>query len=444
MHRLDANKPPLPGDNEHGDTDSEDFHWTYDSKTAREVSNKSPQPGHERIVKPAEIILHPRIRPPTPARYQRPPEDQQYDMSAANTITVDAPRPQDYGNSPPPRQYRGAALSPSSARGVPSPVPAPNTPQTAQRRDTGMSPHSNSAMRRATTPPPSSSAARRSQAPYAEHYPANALYDVDGPVNDFQLGGYQLDRNGIPRGRAGVDYEEGQAREAQRLAEDMRKRQEIAAKKERQALLKAQLDQLVEMKNEMKIEERELEERTVYGYSLPGVGKDLNSARAKRQQSRKELEEIWRKQAAERETKRKAEDEYYRRPEENWQTMDSQIQRSRELAAQTPAIAATDAHSKWLGAWQEHQEEEARARQAMEAERQRIEAALLKPHVANYSDRILLGEQVRRQNHERYKQELDEQVRQRQYDKQHRAVENYQRNARFHRPPFVKYSDSFH
>jgi hypothetical protein len=473
VHQLDPSKPPLPagqvgvrdasypfaihqdvsavagGTPRPGEGEAEG-EWAVDEEAQKEMAQGEPRP------RPREIVLRPVMAPPPPkdfplhnnSSWESPSNlRQQHDTSSGyqaqqsfNTTagspavgvgpgrTLPSPllnpgTPHSMSRPPAPSQAR-ARTPPTGGRGAPaSPVPdySYSRPRASTPRST-----------------------RRSEAPFAEHYDADAIYDVDGPVSEFAFGGYQADRNGLPRGRYGIDYEEAQAREAQRLAEELRKQQSLQTKRQRQQLLKDQLDHLVQIKRDQKLEERELEERTVFGYSLPGVGRNMETNREKRRKARQELEDTWRKQQAERENRRRAEEDYLRRPPEDWEGMQAAFDRSRAAASSTPSAAATAARGAWLDAWHDSQDKIAREEQAAAAERQRIEAATLKPNVANYSDRILMAEQVRRHNQEAYKQELDEQVRRKQYDKKARLVENFQRDARFHRPPFVRYGDGFH
>jgi hypothetical protein len=208
-------------------------------------------------------------------------------------------------------------------------------------------------------------------------------------------------RGPLPRGAHGIDFHQAQARNAQCIVERLREDKKRIDKIRRQQELKAALDQQIEEKQIRKVREWEEDAVTVYGHTL-AVGLDEPSRKRAFREHRAQLEETWKGQVAEAQTRKQKEDEYYARREENWITMDAQMQNLRdEVPAQQP----------WLKAWQEHKNAEASMRNRAEAHERKIEQETIASNIASYSDRILLAEKQRRDMQEAYRRQLDEQVR---------------------------------
>jgi hypothetical protein len=171
-----------------------------------------------------------------------------------------------------------------------------------------------------------------------------------------------------------------------------------------QRQLKEDLDRQVLEKQRRKFDEWQAEAMTVYG---PGVTLDDT---ARKQQSRRiheSLQSTWQQQTSYTAAKKAEEDAYYKPYEENWNTIQDNMSRMRNDDMES---IVRKQQSSWLEAWKDHQAVEGARRKAAVEERARQEAQNIAPHIANYSDRILLAEQMRREQQEKYRAELQYQV----------------------------------
>ena len=273
--------------------------------------------------------------------------------------------------------------------------------------------------------------------PYAEHYDLDVAARSAAATSGGAGGGgtprYHLDRNGLPRGADGVDAEEGRAREAQRVAEELRRQAVLDHKREQQRRMREDLDELTRIKRLQKREDRELDNQTVFGFSLPIPETDPRATKTAKQRQRMAAEATWAAQADEARRRREAEDEYYKQDRSMYWVGQPTAAASAHVAA---AAEARDAKDAWKRAWQEHQVAEGAAQRAAEQARIREEEMRLSPAVASYGERLLAAEELRRRQRAAYKAELDEQVRRQEYDPSRRIVDNFTREKRFHRPPF--------
>ncbi len=139
----------------------------------------------------------------------------------------------------------------------------------------------------------------------------------------------------------------------------------------------------------------------------PALALDDTNRRLSSRHEHRSLQQVWKQQAAAAAERKAQEDAYYKPAEENWNDLKGNMDRLRHDDAE--ARVQTRQNS-WLEAWKDHQATEGELRKAAAAERYRQEQLTIAPHIANYSDRILLAEQQKRDAKAAYGAALDAQV----------------------------------
>lgn len=386
-----------------------------------------------------EIILRPRDPPPSYA-----------------DVAIACGAPSGFAAaSPPPSQRRLAAAQMSAS--------SPHFHAAAASQREGNDHHSahgvpHDPCQTTTTPRASSAGAggRRhhystvATASYAPSSPLSAPYaetiDAD-PEGGFESAD-QYDRQGLPRGVNGVDFEEGEARRAQRYRADEKCRLELLKKRLDQAKLRESLDLQLRLKQQQNVESRANEERAVFGYSLP-IGTSPHD-KIRRRAQREALEREWVRDMEEKKMRDKRDAESLRPPEEPWigkrlGTDEGKLETARsqdlphereEISVEHRKTASSGARQAWLSAWQEHQAHLGAERKAETRRRTLEEEMRLSDNVLSYSDRIQLAEKVRKAQQDEYRDELEKQRRVRDHERQLEEAKLTLRERRYHRPPF--------
>lgn len=252
------------------------------------------------------------------------------------------------------------------------------------------------------------------------------VYDVDVRPSTRNMS------TGIPRGFGGLDTIPAAARQAQRNIEDMQQDVARIRKLELQRKLREDLDQQIRDKQQRKLKEWEAEVVTVYG---PAMVLDDSQRRKISKSHHQSLQGVWRAQAAEASRRKAEEDAYYKPYEENWNDLKSDMERMRH---DDVSKNLQRRQNSWLEAWKDQQAAEGEMKKAAAAERHRQEQLSVAPHIANYSDRILLAEQQKREAHAAYNNALREQVHDRNRRKYEELAEEYANDPgvnTYHRAP---------
>jgi hypothetical protein len=251
------------------------------------------------------------------------------------------------------------------------------------------------------------------------------MYDVDVRPSTSNMS------TGVPRGYGGLDTIPAAARQAQRNIEDMQQDVARIRKLELQRKLREDLDQQIREKQQRKLKEWEAEVITVYG---PAMVLD-DSRRTISKANHHSLQGVWKAQAAEAARRKAEEDAYYKPYEENWSDLKSDMDRMRH---DDVGKKLQRRQNSWLEAWKDQQAAEGDMKKAAASERHRQEQLSIAPHIANYSDRILLAEQQKREAHAAYHNALQEQVSDRNRRKYEALADEYANDPgvnSYHRGP---------
>lgn len=332
---------------------------------------------------------------------------------------------------------------------LPSPFTAPRIQTTPSSHTPGPSPSSNNMVQRSpqrlgphgqwerdgdvqgSTEYQSGQIALRGAQDHASgvtHWDASGrmVYDVDVRPSTRNMS------TGIPRGFGGLDTIPAAARQAQRNIEDMQQDVARIRKLELQRKLREDLDQQIRDKQQRKLKEWEAEVVTVYG---PAMVLDDSQRRKVSKSQHQSLQGVWRAQAAEASRRKAEEDAYYKPYEENWNDLKSDMERMRH---DDVSKNLQRRQNSWLEAWKDQQAAEGEMKKAAAAERHRQEQLSVAPHIANYSDRILLAEQQKREAHAAYNNALREQVHDRNRRKYEELANEYANDPgvnSYHRAP---------
>ena len=250
-------------------------------------------------------------------------------------------------------------------------------------------------------------------APFATHYSASAVTYPSALAPDAAA--ELMDRYGYHyEGQLGT----AAARRAEAAAAAQRLR---AAAAHRNALL-GQIDD----RRRREAFERDEEAAAAEGsaMSIVAIGGDAERRAAASKAKRRALEAEWLREAEAKRLRDAAEREALRPWEEDWNILE-EAERRRELHGLTEHERRRREEQMRLEGWRSAQEREAEERRATEEERRRIEELTLGENIANYADRIVLAEEQRRRDQQRYREQLDAQVREKHQRKKVMAAEQY-------------------
>lgn len=260
--------------------------------------------------------------------------------------------------------------------------------------------------------------------PYAEceeldRYPANLVAVPTGS----QL--YD-----VPRGYGGVDSFGSLERSFQRSVLQNAVTAAAALKREQQRRLKEELDAQIEDKKKRKLRQWEKEMVSVYGPASlahlhaeghPGhrdlpphstnampssfgiLPNNVEPSKQFLQYQKEQLGEDLRRQMEQHRVRKLYDDAYYAPPSESSGGLEDAMGRLRKERSGDPRAA-------WLVAWQEHQQAEG-DRKKREAEILRQEEELrVAPHIADYSDRLIMANAVKKQKQAQLRDDLNQQL----------------------------------
>lgn len=236
------------------------------------------------------------------------------------------------------------------------------------------------------------------------------LYDITMPRQAFALGGYQLHDRAAPRGKVGLDAMEAEMRqmraEQNELAEFEEQQRRLGKALAQRDDLKAQLaDKAAEQERRRRQElydDLRRNERAPYG-----PARDARREAEKKLKQRDTLKTKLEQQRLEKAARDALEAQHLAAVPDNWddglRMLDERIRKAKLGDAGTAIPLSDRQQQQGPKVIQDHRESA--------VVKKEMEEKPLSNEVAYFADRILLGERARKDNQERYKGNLDEQVR---------------------------------